>query len=214
MSYCPKNNRMNIVILFSIILTSIMITISIFIDQNKKQSGDIYTFIDNSGNPISNEYHISSIILSIISTLFTIYIIYSTNFEKYWENTKLSDIVPLRFIGDTGDVSGASSYDIYKYNEDYPCYARNTEKSCELKPNSRECHWDDYDGVCKKTYSGGYFNILIFAACSIYLIVFGIMIHKDKDKNIDNYSFDNLGTASIIIGSIGIIYTFIDLFIC
>lgn len=210
MKICPQENRLYIISLVSIILTSFLYTIDVFLLN--KSTEPQFQFRSKSGQPIKKEFADASIGLTVFSTLYMIYIIGVTYFEETWETSKLSSFINYEYIIN-GGIDVDSNY-LTGFDRDVPCHKRKNPKSCTVGPNSRKCKWNANKSKCSRTYSGGYGNFLIFLAVSIYLIIFGVMIHNDQEPNSTSDEFENLATGSIIVGSIGLIFSMVDLFIC
>jgi hypothetical protein len=207
MKICPQENRLYIISIISIILTSFLYTIDVFL-LNTAQ----FQFKSKAGNPIKKEFADASIALTVFSTLYMIYIVGVTYFEETWEISGLSSLINYEYIINGGlDVD--SNY-LSGFDRDVPCHKRKHRNSCTAGQNSRKCKWNQNKSKCYRTYSGGYSNFLIFLAISIYLIIFGVMIHNEQAASSTSDEFEHLATGSIIVGVIGVIFSVVDLFIC
>lgn len=212
-SYCPKSSRIYLVTVISILLSATAISTTVFNSNNLNPTFDKqYHFLDKNGNKINQEYLNASIAMSVLSVIYTIYILSVSFFEETWETTGLSQLINYRYIIEGGFDVNPEQLDAF--SKDVPCYKRKSINTCDIGSNPRECHWDTSREVCTRTYTGGYANFLLFMMVSIYLIVFGIMIINDHDEFNTSDEYIQLSTASIIIGCIGVLYSLVDLIIC
>lgn len=90
------------------------------------------------------------------------------------------------------------------------CHGK-SEKKCH-----KNCKWFNmspfkFDHKCIKNFAGGYLYVFIFLLCSVYLVVFGVSIIKDTSDQNHEKEITKIAIASLISGTIGILFTVTDL---
>lgn len=196
--YCPQGeNRIYLLVLFSIVLTSTL-------TASSSMTRDI----------VNSDTYITGIVFNIICAFYTLYILWVAMTGETWEKSWISPSQFVEYSGFTeGNISDMDYSFLARAAEDLPCHVR-SRGSCTIEPNVRDCSWDYFDQKCKAPFSGGYGNFLIFLASSIYLVIIGFMLIKENEGENRDENIDKLSTATIIVGSIGILFSLIDMFFC
>lgn len=200
-SYCLQGkHRVYIIAFISVVITSLLFTTNI-----------------SSGRLVNKETLNTGITFNVFSGLYTFYILWLIFTGETWEKSFLSKSDYISYENIIGGNIYETSYEkLYSAAENIPCYMRK-RNSCQLEPNVKSCSWDTFEQKCKAPFSGGYFVILLFIAISIYLIIIGSNLLKETDDETTEIEFetiDKLAIANIIIGSLVLLFSVVDLFIC
>lgn len=215
--YCPKKNRINILVITSVLLSVLLTTISVFNGQNyssnasSSSTNPIFNYKNAEGKGVSKDLYVSGTIIDAIIVIYMLYICYIKLSGETWEFGMSGKNKVIYNYPSRGGTNIAQSF-ANSYERDVPCFQRKHKSTCAV--GSRGCYWNEANESCHKAYSGGYGNFIIFLVCSLYLIAFGIIILRDQDETKTSSGYTNLAIGSVIVGCISLLFSIVDLVVC